>query len=122
MVAVSGVADIAADLNVAGAPSGGFASVGARGYIVTEGKWYFEAKLRTTGCMQVGWCDAAYVGHAENGDGVGDGPHSWAYDGWRQYKWHDGHAEWGARWNSGDFLGVMVDMDERTIRFVKYYS
>ena len=98
-------------LIVEGVAGGGFASVGARGCIATRGKVYFEVCLHTAGCMQIGWCDAAYRGNAENGDGVGDGAHSWAYDGWRQYKWHDGHVEWGARWAEGDIVGVWADLD-----------
>ncbi|CAN0246027.1 unnamed protein product, partial [Phaeothamnion confervicola] len=93
---VSGVADLRSDLTVEGVPAGGFASVGARGFAVSSGRWYYEATLRTAGCMQLGWADAAYRGGAESGDGVGDGPHSWAYDGWRQFKWHDRQSLWGA--------------------------
>ncbi|CAM9240648.1 unnamed protein product, partial [Discosporangium mesarthrocarpum] len=67
--------------------------------------------------MQLGWSDAAYQGNAENGDGVGDGPHSWAYDGWRQYRWHDGHTPWGARWAVGDIVGCALDLDNGTMSF-----
>jgi hypothetical protein len=114
---VSGAAEIKADLSVEGVNRGGFASVGCRGCILTTGKWYYEAYLKTAGCMQIGWCDASFRGDAQNGDGVGDGPHSWAYDGWRQFKWHDGHAEWGARWKAGDVVGCAVDMDSGLMSF-----
>ncbi|CAM9546483.1 unnamed protein product, partial [Chrysoparadoxa australica] len=114
---VSGVADIRDDLTVEGVPAGGFASVGARGVLLTQGKWYYEAKLKTSGCMQMGWADASYQGHADHGDGAGDCPHSWAFDGWRRYKWHDGHASWGSRWKAGDVVGCAVDMDALTMHF-----
>jgi len=114
---VSGEALIGEDLLVEGVSAGGFASVGCRGCLLSKGKWYYELQLRTSGCMQVGWADAAYLGNAEVGDGVGDGPHSWAYDGWRQYRWHDGICEWGARWSPGDVVGVACDLDARTISF-----
>ncbi|EKU21791.1 e3 ubiquitin-protein ligase-like protein, partial [Nannochloropsis gaditana CCMP526] len=69
------------------------------------------------GCMQIGWCDAAFSGDAQAGDGVGDGPHSWAYDGWREYRWHDGHSDWGARWQPGDVVGCFLDLDEGVMGF-----
>ncbi|CAM9138781.1 unnamed protein product [Choristocarpus tenellus] len=115
--AVSGVGEFRKDLTVEGVPTGGFASVGCRGCLLSEGKWYYEATLKTAGCMQLGWSDAAYQGNAENGDGVGDGPHSWAYDGWRQYRWHDGHTPWGARWAVGDVVGCAIDLDHGTMSF-----
>ena len=114
---VSGAAEIRPDLSVEGVAGGGFASVGCRGCCVRTGKWYYEAVLRTAGCMQIGWCDTSFRGDAQGGDGVGDGPHSWAYDGWREYKWHDGHAEWGARWRPGDVVGCLIDLDGRVMGF-----
>jgi hypothetical protein len=114
---VSGAADIKPDLSVEGVANGGFASVGCRGCLVSEGRWYYEATLRTAGCMQLGWCDARFHADSSAGDGVGDGPHSWAYDGWREFKWHDGHAEWGAKWRVGDVVGCLVDLDARVMAF-----
>jgi hypothetical protein len=114
---VSGMADISKNLSAEGVPAGGFASVGSRGCLLTTGCWYYEATLLTNGCMQLGWADAAYRGNAENGDGVGDGPHSWAFDGWRQFKWHDGHVRWGAPWKRGDVVGCMVNLEDRTMSF-----
>ena len=106
-------------LSVSGLPTGGFSSVGTRGVLLTSGKWYYEAILETAGCLQIGWADGSFAGHchADRGDGCGDGPSSWAYDGWRRYRWHSTATEWGCRWKEGDVIGCMVDMDEKVISF-----
>lgn len=64
--------------------------MGTKGVLLTRGKWYYEAEIKTAGCLQIGWADSSFAGHcqADRGDGVGDGPSSWAFDGWRRYRWH----------------------------------
>jgi len=106
-------------LEVTGHPNGGFSSVGMKGIPLYSGKWYYEAVLITAGCLQIGWADSSFSGHcqADNGDGCGDGPSSWAYDGWRRYRWHSTPTEWGCRWNEGDVIGCLLDMDEKKISF-----
>lgn len=106
-------------LSVSGLPTGGFSSVGTKGVLLTSGKWYYEAILETAGCLQIGWADGSFAGHchADRGDGCGDGPSSWAYDGWRRYRWHSTATEWGCRWKEGDVVGCMVDMDEKIMSF-----
>ena len=107
------------NLEISGLPNGGFSSVGTKGVMLTTGKWYYEAILETAGCLQIGWADGSFAGHchADRGDGCGDGPSSWAYDGWRRYRWHSTATEWGCRWKEGDIVGCLVDMDERTVSF-----
>ncbi|RHZ04946.1 hypothetical protein DYB31_010475, partial [Aphanomyces astaci] len=78
---------------------------------------YYEATLSTSGCIQIGWADAAFSGASERGDGVGDGPHSWAYDGWRQMKWHGNSSSYGIKWKSGDVIGCGVDCDAGLLFF-----
>lgn len=80
---------------------------------------YYEAEVLTAGCLQIGWADSSFAGHcqADRGDGCGDGPSSWAFDGWRRYRWHSTATEWGCRWSEGDIVGCLVDMDEMTISF-----
>lgn len=106
-------------LSISGLPTGGFSSVGTKGVLLTAGKWYYEAILETAGCLQIGWADGSFAGHchADRGDGCGDGPSSWAYDGWRRYRWHATATEWGCRWTEGDVIGCMVDMDEKIVSF-----
>jgi hypothetical protein len=71
----------------------------------------------TAGCVQVGWVDTLYEGGADAGQGVGDDPHSWAFDGWRSYIWHETSAEWGTKWASGDTVGCALDCDNKTMSF-----
>lgn len=106
-------------LEVSGLPAGGFSSVGTKGVLLTTGKWYYEAILETAGCLQIGWADGSFSGHcnADRGDGCGDGPSSWAYDGWRRYRWHASATEWGCRWMEGDVVGCLVDLDDRVVSF-----
>ena len=106
-------------LAISGLPNGGFSSVGTKGVLLTSGKWYYEAILETAGCLQIGWADGSFAGHchADRGDGCGDGPSSWAFDGWRRYRWHASATEWGCRWKEGDVVGCMVDMDTYRISF-----
>ncbi|GLE04956.1 hypothetical protein PINS_up013937 [Pythium insidiosum] len=116
--AVSGQASIGeSDMMVEGLVGGGFASVGAPDCVVSRGRWYYEATLLTNGCIQIGWADVAFCGAADRGDGVGDGVHSWAYDGWRQQKWHGQSSPWGAKWKQGDVVGCFIDADAGTILF-----
>lgn len=106
-------------LAISGLPTGGFSSVGTKGVLLTSGKWYYEAILETAGCLQIGWADGSFAGHchADRGDGCGDGPSSWAFDGWRRYRWHSTATEWGCRWKEGDVVGCLVDLDERVVSF-----
>jgi len=108
-----------AKMEISGLPSGGFSSVGTKGVLLTSGKWYYEAILETAGCLQLGWADGSFAGHchADRGDGCGDGPSSWAFDGWRRYRWHATATEWGCRWKEGDVVGCLVDMDEKVVSF-----
>ena len=118
IMSVCGRANIDSEtLEVSGVPSGGFSSVGTKGIILSEGKWYYECVLLTSGCIQIGWADSSFSGQADRGDGCGDGPSSWAFDGWRRYKWHCSATEWGCRWKDGDVIGCLVDMDTKEISF-----
>jgi hypothetical protein len=106
-------------LEVSGLPNSGFSSVGTKGILLTKGKWYYEVLLVTAGCIQVGWADSTFSGHcnADRGDGCGDGPSSWAYDGWRKYLWHKHATAWGCQWQEGDIIGCLLDMDSKTMSF-----
>lgn len=106
-------------LRVTGTSSGGFTSIGTEGICLRHGKWYYEVVLETCGCIQIGWADSSFADHckAEKGDGCGDGPSSWAYDGWRRYRWHGHATEWGCRWQEGDVVGCYLDLENREIGF-----
>ncbi|RHY28374.1 hypothetical protein DYB32_006025 [Aphanomyces invadans] len=62
-------------------------------------------------CVMLKDVEIAFSGASERGDGVGDGPHSWAYDGWRQMKWHGNSCPYGLKWKPGDVIGCGIDCD-----------
>jgi len=96
----------------------GFPSVAAKNLLLTSGKWYYEAVVLTSGLMQIGWCDALFAGDSNNGEGVGDDVHSYAYDGFRQKTWHNQKtSNFGTRWNAGDVVGCAVDIDRGSMQF-----
>jgi len=95
-----------------------FTSVGAQNLAVSSGKWYYELTLLTSGCMQVGWAALPFQGAADAGEGVGDDKLSWAYDGFRQLRWHHGTKEvWGPKWRAGNTICCALDADRGIIRF-----
>lgn len=83
----------------------------------SSGCWFYEVTLFSSGLLQIGWCDSAYVGDSENGKGVGDHSHSWAYDGYRKLKWNYNSEEYGNKWNIGDIIGCFIDMNALTITY-----
>jgi len=96
----------------------GFPSVAAKDLLLKSGKWYYEVTLLTSGLMQIGWCDASFTGDSNNGEGVGDDSHSYAYDGFRRKSWHNqSTANFGDRWNAGDVVCCAVDMDAGIIQY-----
>lgn len=86
------------------------------------GRWFYEITLLTDGLMQIGWADSLFK-CAVCGQGVGDHPHSWAFDGMRSKKWCVTCESYGRRWRVGDVVGVLVDTDLLgTTIFIKYVS
>jgi Kip1 ubiquitination-promoting complex protein 1 len=53
---------------------------------VFSGRYYYEARLMTSGLVQLGWCTLATPFGPEYG--VGDDETSYAYDGLRIKKWN----------------------------------
>ncbi|KAK9727664.1 hypothetical protein K7432_001647 [Basidiobolus ranarum] len=85
-----------------------------------EGCWYYEVQLLTSGIMQIGWATKYTAFRPEEGVGVGDDDHSFAFDGRRKLAWSDGYPiPYGGvnSWSEGDILGALLDMDYGLIRF-----
>jgi hypothetical protein len=102
-----------------------------------EGGLYYEVVVRTAGLAQIGWLSDAGAISSESGDGVGDAPGSWAYDGSRQIKLAGADTaaaaaasaaaadaapaanstpsssteEYGSRWKEGDVVGCLWRSD-----------
>ena len=91
-------------------------------------KWYFEIVVGSDGIAQVGFATQGFT--PGEGQGVGDDPYGWAYDGNRQTKWHDptpdeddgtldegqtvsaldGAEDYGEEWSEGDVVGCLLDL------------
>jgi len=86
---------------------------------VSEGAWYYEVTICTSGILQIGWATKDCRFESEEGSGVGDDSNSIAYDGCRRRIWHRGISEeYGAnRWKPGDIVGTLLDLDEGQISF-----
>merc|ERR1711871_39271 len=84
---------------------------------VVGGKWYYEALLLSDGLMQIGWADGVYSGDPERGQGIGDHPHSWAFDGYRCKKWCSASEDYGKRWGVTDVVGCSIDLENLTMSF-----
>ena len=105
---------------------------GRPGAAVAQGgrgaKWYFEIVVGSDGIAQVGFATQGFM--PGDGQGVGDDPYGWAYDGNRQTKWHDptpdeddgtldegqtvsdldGAEDYGEQWSEGDVVGCLLDL------------
>lgn len=97
--------------------TGGFTTIVAD-VCVTAGKWYYEMIISSPGIKQVGWCTDKMNADPKR-NGVGDDVFSWAFDGNRLKKWHVHPTSYGGGvpWKTGDVLGVLLDIDNRTISF-----
>ncbi|KAK9717451.1 hypothetical protein K7432_006188 [Basidiobolus ranarum] len=87
---------------------------------VTKGCWYYEVHIITAGIMQIGWATKYSLFRPEEGVGVGDDDHSFAFDGCRKLAWSSGYPisyGKGDSWSEGDVLGVHLDMEYGVIRF-----
>jgi ankyrin repeat protein len=74
--------------------------------------FYFETHVvDIVGVVQFGVCTQGFQPCEKSSDGAGDDAWSWAVDGARLLKWHDGRSEaYGSKWIVGDVIGVVVDM------------
>jgi hypothetical protein len=94
----------------------GFSSIRANN-CVFKGKWVYEVELVSNKLCQIGWCQLYTTFNTHNG--VGDDKTSYAYDGYRITLWHDGPKKYGELWDTGDVIGVAIDLDNKRIEFFK---
>jgi hypothetical protein len=77
------------------------------------GLGYYEVEVLCAGiATQFGFCSPEWPGmEGESGDGVGDDGPSWAVDGHRILKWHNGpQGPFGGEWRAGDVVGLACDL------------
>ena len=80
---------------------------------------YFEVQVMSGGLSQVGWADLTdFAPDSDSGDGVGDLGSSYAFDGSRCKKFHNGTEEdYGESWKEGDVIGCKYNVSTGTILF-----
>lgn len=100
-----------------------FATAGAPESVTTSGVLYYEVEVLgcEDGVAQVGFslADGLPVADGYCDDGVGDDDKSWAIDGSRQIKWHDGDSDWQVKWAVGDVFGLAANVDTGEIAVSK---
>ncbi|XP_031429541.1 ryanodine receptor 1b isoform X8 [Clupea harengus] len=84
-----------------------------KNYAVTQGKWYFEFEVMTTGEMRVGWARPNVHADTE----LGADELAYVFNGCRAQKWHIGNESFGRPWQSGDVVGCMIDLIDMNIMF-----
>ena len=82
---------------------------------VISGKWCYEVTLLTNGLFQIGFCqlNTPFTRH----QGVGDDKTSYAYDGYRKMSWNGDKKMYGRYWDTGDVVGVCIDLDKKVIEY-----
>ena len=77
-------------------------------------KGYYEVEILglDSEYPQYGFATAGFERvRGASSDGVGDDEHSWAVDGARQLKWHNGKERYECTWKQGDVIGLACDLD-----------
>lgn len=96
-----------------------FPSFGFPAAKVTTGTWYMETEIlaHQGADVQIGFGNDSFAPNSGGGQGVGDDEHSWAADGFRNKKWHNGSSSVSMAWSVGDTLCCVVNCEKRTIAF-----
>ncbi|XP_067310941.1 ryanodine receptor 3 isoform X2 [Pseudorasbora parva] len=84
-----------------------------RTYAVTTGKWYFEFEAVTGGDMRVGWARPGCKPDVE----LGTDDQAYVFDGHRGHRLHMGSRLFGRCWHSGDVVGCMINMEDKSMIF-----
>ncbi|CAL8299057.1 unnamed protein product [Merluccius merluccius] len=82
-----------------------------RRYAVTEGRWYFEFEVLTSGDMRVGWARPSCSPDRE----LGSDDLAYVFDGSTAQWYHQGGEPLGCPWKRGDVVGCLLDMTQRTM-------
>nr|CAB3265843.1 ryanodine receptor 3 [Phallusia mammillata] len=84
-----------------------------RTHAVSTNKWYFEFTVESQGDVRVGWARPDCSAWVD----LGTDQRAYVFDGVNALKWHNGSENFGQRWNIGDVIGCLLDLNERTISF-----
>ncbi|PVU85353.1 hypothetical protein BB560_007052 [Smittium megazygosporum] len=83
------------------------------------GRHSYSVLLYTSGLMQIGWCTDQCKFYPICGKGIGDNFESLSYDGYRRRRWfgHSSNNNYGEKWNAGDIITSVLDLDNNTVEF-----
>nr|XP_061824814.1 ryanodine receptor 3-like isoform X1 [Nerophis lumbriciformis] len=84
-----------------------------RTYAVKTGKWYFEFEAVTGGDMRVGWARPGCKPDVE----LGTDDLAFVFDGYRGHCLNMGSRLFGRCWHSGDVVGCMINMEDKSMIF-----
>ena len=82
-------------------------------YAIKNGKWYYECEILTVGSIKIGWSNICSCPNAD----IGEDPDSYTYDCSAARKYHIGNDLFGKKCAVGDVIGVMIDLQDKTISF-----
>ncbi|XP_075893569.1 ryanodine receptor 3 isoform X4 [Nelusetta ayraudi] len=82
-------------------------------YAVKTGKWYFEFEALTGGDMRVGWARPACRPDVE----LGTDAQAFVFDGYKGRRMHAGSRYFGHPWKTGDVVGCMINMEDKSMIF-----
>ncbi|KAM6965090.1 ryanodine receptor 3 [Aplochiton taeniatus] len=82
-------------------------------YAVKTGKWYFEFEALTGGDMRVGWARPGCRPDVE----LGIDDQAFVFDGLKGRRLHAGSRFFGRPWNTGDVVGCMINMEDKSMIF-----
>lgn len=88
-------------------------------YQVTNGAWYYEVLIITSGVMQIGWAQKQSNFMTNDGYGIGDDAYSIAFDGCRRLTWHKAKSTPTnlPMWQGGSICGCYIDLDASEVIF-----
>ncbi|XP_011189510.2 E3 ubiquitin-protein ligase RNF123 [Zeugodacus cucurbitae] len=84
---------------------------------VYGGRWMYEVLLHSKGVMQIGWCSNKCTFNENSG--VGDTKWSYGYDGSKQQIWHISTSKYGDKWQIGDIIGIVIDVEQEKIEYFR---
>ncbi|KAF0719582.1 Aste57867_932 [Aphanomyces stellatus] len=99
---------------------GSFGTACANVCVRGGGVWFYEVRIGTSKVIQIGWILPGFDPNPESGLGVGDDLCSYAYDGRRKKKWHNGVSDEYCKQSckAGDVVGCLLDLDQGIMSFL----
>ncbi|KAK1889355.1 Ryanodine receptor 3, partial [Dissostichus eleginoides] len=82
-------------------------------YALKTGKWYFEFEALSGGDMRVGWARPGCRPDME----LGTDDQAFVFDGYRGRRMHAGSRYFGQPWKTGDVVGCMINMEDKSMIF-----